>query len=79
MERQLKWIPENNEEFYYIGRKLCVEWDKYSVGNKEYIESGNCFKTKDEAQVVLDMILPAFEMNFREDEGLILLESDDSV
>lgn len=84
MAKKLKWMPENNMAFYYIGRKLRVESDWYTVGHNEYIESGNCFETSEEAEQVLLKILPLFNDKFEgEDEptddtnDLILLEGEE--
>lgn len=71
-----RWRPSNNESFYYIGRKLKVEWDSYSVDGKEYVESGNCFKTREDAQAVLDLILPYFEINYTPTDTQVLRDTE---
>lgn len=53
-EKPKRWKPEVDESFYVVGTSDCegVEkwiWLDYSVDNFQY-ETGNCFKTKEEAE-----------------------------
>lgn len=56
-----KWIPKEKELFWYISRtlKICSNFylnNKSQKNNNvhlEIVESGNCFKTKDEAAKIL--------------------------
>lgn len=57
-EPKKKWIPAENEEYYYITSNLETMFNVFCDDeyDKDLIEIGNCFKTKEEAQSVADKI-----------------------
>lgn len=53
------WKPNNNEECYYIDDKGNDHWSMFSAGgiiDAGRLLIGNCFKTKEDAQVVVDWL-----------------------
>lgn len=51
-----RWRAEENEEYFYIGETGLVRVDKdnFSYGDNMLYNLGNYFKTKEEAQKVID-------------------------
>lgn len=53
------WKPKNNEEFYYLcsdNNGIYSKTNGYSYNDKCKIDIGNCFKTKKEAQHMIQKI-----------------------
>lgn len=53
-----KWKPCDGEKYWIVNIDtiyLISRWDNTSFDEKNY-KDGNCFKTKEEAQIVLNQI-----------------------
>lgn len=59
----IRWIPNINEFYYYVDSCMRIGkvYNAQSVLEKEMIEKGNCFKTKEAAQKVADQIKEIFK------------------
>lgn len=60
----IRWIPQKNEEFWYINEDLIPIWDKFLNKNTDHIsriKSNNCFKTSKAAKKVADQIKEIFK------------------
>lgn len=51
-----RWKPEMRDEYYYIEENGSIDsyrWDNYGYDNEHY-KIGNCFKTREEAEFVVE-------------------------
>lgn len=49
-----RWKPKNGETYWVVygnGRITSLKWEDFSIGN-DYLDFGNCFKTKEEAFIM---------------------------
>lgn len=53
-----RWKPEKFQEYYYVnsdGFAVVADWSDWSLDNGRF-EIGNCFKTKEEAERVIEYL-----------------------
>lgn len=66
-----RWKPENEEEYYYLsehGEIIVAFWDNYLIDNDRYA-IGNCFKTKEEAEFMVEKLKVLVELKeYADDE-----------
>lgn len=66
-----RWKPENKEEYYYIadnGEIALSHWTNYLTDNTRYA-IGNCFKTEEEAEFMVERLKVLAEMReYADDE-----------
>ena len=63
-----RWKPENEEGYYYLTSNGDIFWDNYSCDKSRYA-IGNCFKTKEEAEFMVEKLKVLAEMReYADDE-----------
>ncbi len=57
-EKEKNEFPQNGDKFYYIDSILAVGEDVFASGTLDYTfqKAGNCFKTKEEAEFLVEKI-----------------------
>ena len=59
-----KWIPKEDEEFFFVDDDLevdCRDFDADDYDYKAYVATGNCFKTREEAYKQANEYIAKFE------------------
>ena len=54
-----RWKPDGNQKYYYLGNSGSVYYDTWANGSpidNGRFEIGNCFQTKEEAEIVVEYL-----------------------
>mgnify|MGYP001358279177 CR=1 FL=1 len=55
---KVKWEPKIDKRYYWINKHLEIDWYTWEGDrcDRKLLESGNCFKTKEDAEEKLEKI-----------------------